>query len=210
MAVKLGLDAKLYRNTGTPMRVAGWRHPVVIDLAGLSIPSQSRPIRFGHDPLSGVGHTDAVRVEDGQLVATGLVSRDTPAVREVVTSARNGFPRQASVGAGVEEFEFVKESQQVLVNGRTFTGPLNVVRKSTLSEISFVDLGANGRCWPMGAALVSLPRLHTLEFDHHVRRFRVDGRRPRFADPLFALPLSDDAGYLQLVAVEFVDAEHVG
>jgi hypothetical protein len=78
--------------TGTPMRVAGWRHPVVIDLAGLSIPSQSRPIRFGHDPLSGVGHTDAVRVEDGQLVATGLVSRDTPAAREVVTSARNGFP----------------------------------------------------------------------------------------------------------------------
>ena len=52
--------------TGTPMRVAGWRHPVVIDLAGLSIPSQARPIRFGHDPLSGVGHTDAVRVEDGQ------------------------------------------------------------------------------------------------------------------------------------------------
>jgi len=131
--------------TGTPMRVAGWRHPVVIDLAGLSIPSQSRPIRFGHDPLSGVGHTDAVRVEDGQLVATGLVSRDTPAAREVVTSARNGFPWQASVGAGVEEFEFVKESQQVLVNGRTFTGPLNVVRKATLGEISFVDLGADGR-----------------------------------------------------------------
>jgi hypothetical protein len=64
--------------TGTPMRVAGWRHPVVLDLAGLSVLSQSRPIRFGHDPLSGVGHTDAVRVEDGQLVATGVVSRDTP------------------------------------------------------------------------------------------------------------------------------------
>jgi len=131
--------------TGTPMKVAGWRHPVVIDLAGLSIPSQSRPIRFGHDPLAGVGHTDAVRVEEGQLVASGLVSRDTPAACEVVTSARNGFPWQASVGAGVEEFEFVKDNQQVLVNGRTFTGPLNVVRKATLGEISFVDLGADGR-----------------------------------------------------------------
>jgi hypothetical protein len=130
--------------TGTPMRVAGWRYPIVIDLAGLSIPSQARPIRFGHDPLSGVGHTDAVRVEDGQLVATGVVSRDTPAAREVVTSARNGFPWQASVGAGVEEFEFVKENQTVLVNGRTFAGPLNVVRKATLGEISFVDLGADG------------------------------------------------------------------
>jgi hypothetical protein len=131
--------------TGTPMRVAGWRHPVVIDLAGLSIPSQSRPIRFGHDPLSGVGHTDAVRVEGGQLVATGLVSRDTPAAREVVTSAKNGFPWQASVGASVEEFEFVKDGQSVLVNGQTLTGPVNVVRKATLGEISFVDLGADGR-----------------------------------------------------------------
>lgn len=28
--------------TGTPMRVSGWRHPVIMDLAGLSIPSQSR------------------------------------------------------------------------------------------------------------------------------------------------------------------------
>ncbi len=130
--------------TGNPMRVAGWRHPVVLDLAGLSVPSQSRPIRFGHDPLSGVGHTDAVRVEEGQLVATGIVSRDTPAAREVVASARNGFPWQASVGASVEEFEFVKENQQVLVNGQTLSGPLNVVRKATLGEISFVDLGADG------------------------------------------------------------------
>ncbi len=135
---------KMVAYTGAPMRIAGWRHPLVIDLAGLSVPSQARPIRFGHDPLSGVGHTDAIRVEAGQLVATGVVSRDTPSAREVVVSARNGFPWQASVGAGVEEFEFVKEGQQVLVNGRQHLGPLNVVRKSTLGEISFVDLGADG------------------------------------------------------------------
>ena len=130
---------------GTPMRVAGWRYPVVLDLAGLSITSQSLPIRYGHDPLTGVGHTDAVRVEDGQLVATGLVSRDTPAAREVVTSAKNGFPWQASVGASVEEFEFIKDSQTVIVNGREYAGPLNVVRKATLDEISVVDIGADRR-----------------------------------------------------------------
>jgi hypothetical protein len=131
--------------TGAPMRIAGWRYPVVLDLAGLTIPSQSRPIRFGHDPLSGVGHTDAIRIEDGQLTATGVVSRDTAAAREIVISAKNGFPWQASVGAGVEEFEFIKENQKVVVNGRALTGPLNVVRKATLGEISFVDLGADGR-----------------------------------------------------------------
>ena len=35
--------------TGGPMRMAGWRYPVIVDLAGLAIPSQNRPIRFGHD-----------------------------------------------------------------------------------------------------------------------------------------------------------------
>ena len=130
--------------TGGPMRVAGWRYPVIIDLAGLSVPSQARPIRFGHDPLSGVGHTDAIRVEGGQLIATGIVSRDTPAAREVVVSSKNGFPWQASVGAGVDEFEFVKDGQKVTVNGTQYSGPVNVVRKSSLGEISFVDLGADG------------------------------------------------------------------
>ncbi len=130
--------------TGGPMRIAGWRYPVIVDLAGLAIPSQSRPIRFGHDMASGVGHTDAIKLDQGRLVAAGVVSRDTTAAREIVTSARNGFPWQASIGASIEEFEYVKEHQKVLVNGREFPGPVNVVRKATLGEISFVDLGADG------------------------------------------------------------------
>ena len=130
--------------TGGPMKVAGWRHPVVIDLAGLAIPSQSRPIRFGHDASAGVGHTSAVAVEEGKLVASGVISRDTHAAKEVVASARNGFPWQASVGASVEAFEFLRENQSATVNGRDVQGPLNIVRRATLGEISFVDLGADG------------------------------------------------------------------
>jgi len=130
--------------TGGPMRVAGWRFPVIMDLAGLAVPSQSRPIRFGHDANSGVGHSNTIQVRDGQLVASGVISRDTVAAREVVASAKNGFPWQASIGASVDQFEFIKENQSVLVNGREFTGPVNVVRKATLGEISFVDLGADG------------------------------------------------------------------
>jgi hypothetical protein len=136
---------KMLAYTGGAMRVAGWRHPVVLDLAGLSVPSQNRPIRFAHDPAAGVGHTDAIKVEGGQLVATGVISRDTATAREVVASSRNGFPWQASVGASVEEFEFIRESQKAIVNGQEFAGPINVVRKATLGEISFVDLGADGR-----------------------------------------------------------------
>ena len=141
--------------TGGPMRISGWKHPVIIDLAGLAIPAQSRPIRFGHDPLAGVGHTDAIRIEQGQLIATGVVSRDTSAAREVVISSKNGFPWQASVGASVDEFEFIKDQQQVTVNGRQYSGPLNVVRQSTLGEISFVDLGADGSTTASVAAIAN-------------------------------------------------------
>lgn len=142
--------------TGGPMRVSGWRYPVIVDLAGLAIPSQNRPIRFGHDMQSGVGHSDAIRVENGQLVAAGVVSRDTAAAKEIVVSARNGFPWQASIGAAVEEFEFVKDNQKTIVNGREFSGPVNVVRRSTLGEISFVDLGADGQTSAQVAAAATL------------------------------------------------------
>lgn len=130
--------------TGGPMRLQGWRHPVIVDLAGLAIPTQNRPIRLGHDAAHGVGHTDSLRVEGGKLIASGVVSRDTAAAREVVTSSKNGFPWQASIGAAVEEHEFVREGQTVHVNGRAWQGPVNVVRRSSLGEISFVDLGADG------------------------------------------------------------------
>jgi len=131
--------------TGGPMRLAGWRYPVIVDLSGMSVPSQNRPIRLGHDASNGVGHTDSIKIQGNQLIATGVVSRDTATAKEVVASSRNGFPWQASIGASVEDAEFLKESQKAIVNGQEITGPINIIRKSVLGEISFVDLGADGR-----------------------------------------------------------------
>ena len=135
---------KMLAYSGAPMRLSGWRHPVVVDLSGLSIPSQRRPVRCGHSAAAGVGHTERIAVEDGRLIAEGVVSRDTPEAREVVTSGKRGFPWQASIGASVHDVEFVRAGVAVQVNGRTIEGPVYVVRRAVLGEISFVDLGADG------------------------------------------------------------------
>src|SRR5690606_25853301 len=82
---------------------------------------------------------------NGRLIAEGVVSRDTPAAREIVASGKKGFPWQASIGASVEELEFIKRGVSVMVNGRKFNGPVYVAHKTTLNEISFVDLGADQR-----------------------------------------------------------------
>ena len=90
--------------SGGPMRVEGWRHPVVVDLQGMMIPSQRRPVRFGHSMFAGVGHTEKITIQDGRLVAEGVVSRDTAAAREIVSSGKRGFPWQASIGAGAVSY----------------------------------------------------------------------------------------------------------
>ena len=129
--------------TGGLMRIAGFPHQVVVDLAGLDIPSQNLPIRLDHERRQGVGHTQRVLVEEGKLVAEGLISRDTSWARDVAKSGVNGFPWQASIGAAVVEAEFIPAGATVNVNKQQFTGPVHVVRRAVLKEISFVDSAAD-------------------------------------------------------------------
>jgi hypothetical protein len=129
--------------TGGLMRIAGFPYPVVVDLEGLAVARQDIPVRLDHNARQGVGHTQRVVIENGQVIAEGLISRDTSWARDVAKSARNGFPWQASIGAAVVDAEFVPNGQRITVNGRTFDGPLHVVRKAILKEISFVDSGAD-------------------------------------------------------------------
>jgi hypothetical protein len=164
-----GAEPKLPRFTmvaysGGPMRLAGWRHPVVVDLAGLIVPDQNRPIRVGHDPNRLLGHSERIAIDAGQLVAEGVLSfAGEPEVDRVIRSARNGFRWRASIGAQVEQFEFTRESQTVTVNGREFSGPVIVVRKATLGEISFVDLGADGGASANLAASASEKETETMD-----------------------------------------------
>ncbi|MBI1375811.1 MAG: hypothetical protein GC159_24135 [Phycisphaera sp.] len=129
--------------TGGVMRIAGFPHPVVVDIEGLDVGRQDIPVRLDHNHRQGVGHTQRVVVEGGKVIAEGLISRDTSWARDVAKSGVNGFPWQASIGAAVIDAEFVPNGQSVTVNGRSFTGPLHVVRRAVLKEISFVDSGAD-------------------------------------------------------------------
>jgi hypothetical protein len=129
--------------TGGTMRINGFPHPVVVDLEGLAVERQDIPVRLDHKPHQGVGHTQRVAIENGQVIAEGMISRDTSWARDVAKSGVNGFPWQASIGAAVVDAEFVPNGQRITVNGRTFDGPLHVVRQAVLKEISFVDSGAD-------------------------------------------------------------------
>jgi phage major head subunit gpT-like protein len=128
--------------TGGPMQVSNYGPPVVIDLAGLTA-KEPIPILRDHDPSRVIGHADEVTKTDSSLKLAGVISGAGPDAAEVQEAASKGFPWKASVGARPDKLEFVGEGVKTKVNGKTFTGPLEVARKSTLGETSFVAMAAD-------------------------------------------------------------------
>lgn len=129
--------------TGGAMELGGWPHPVVVDLAGMRVAARSRPILKDHDVAQIVGHTDNIGITESHISVSGVISGTGPAAGEIISSSENGFPWQASIGAKAQKVVFIPEGRDARANGSSFTGPVYVVRKSVLGEVSFVALGAD-------------------------------------------------------------------
>ncbi len=129
--------------TGVAMNV-GFGSPVVVDLAGMQISGQAKPILKAHDAEQIVGHTQVIEASSQRLKVAGVISGVGEAAKEVVELASNGFPWQASIGASIQKLEFVDQGESVKVNGRNFNGPVYVARQTVLGEVSFVPMGADG------------------------------------------------------------------
>jgi hypothetical protein len=157
---------KMRAYTGGPMSVGMYGAPVAIDLGGLTAKAPV-PILMNHDPDRIVGHADEVSIGASTLDLAGLVSGSTPESDQVTASAKLGFPWKASVGARPDKMEFVGEGATTKVNGKTFTGPLYVARKSTLGEVSFVAMAADSKT----TAKVAARAAHSSERNVEMEKF---------------------------------------
>jgi phage major head subunit gpT-like protein len=133
---------KIRAYNGGPMRVSGWRYPVVIDLSTLKA-NATIPILRSHSTDRIVGHGTPI-ITASAIDLEAIVSSDSTDATEIVRLGKNGFPWQASVGVDVAQSPtFIGEKDSVNVNGQTFAGPLNVVRGGELFETSVLPLGAD-------------------------------------------------------------------
>ena len=129
--------------TGQMMDV-GFGSPVVIDMKGIKLGAQCKPILLNHDPLKIVGHSDKCRVDAKGLCLEGSVSASTPAGLEVAQLADEGFPWQASINVTPTKTRRVEAGESVKCNGMECAGPLQLILKSVLRESSFCPMGADG------------------------------------------------------------------
>jgi len=130
--------------TGVPMQPGGWWDAIVVDLAGVRVPSQHRPVLRQHDHNQIVGHTTSVKVTDKDIEIAGVFSGEAQHTDKVTVPAKNGFQWQLSIGADPIRTEFLESGETATVNGRDVTGPVVISRETELGEISFVPLGADG------------------------------------------------------------------
>lgn len=118
--------------------------PMIIELAGVRSVRRIAAI-LDHDERAEavVGQTTRVRVGDSSIdmegVVTGTWQREGTASETVVTHARNGFVRQVSLGGHIQEMEFISDGIETRVNGRMVRGPIYVVRRVQLRNISFLS-----------------------------------------------------------------------
>ena len=141
---------RMVANTGEPMNLYPFEHPVVIDLASVDLSGLPIPALYDHcaDVDFVCGTVDAVELASGELVATG---RFTPTDdefsygRKVLAKADAGYVWQTSVGGDPKTLEEIKAGAEGKANGRTYPGPVLIARGVVLREISFVVLGGDRR-----------------------------------------------------------------
>ncbi len=182
--------------TGAPMRPAGWWNDVIVDLEGVKIPSQHRPILRQHDHEKIVGHSTEVKVSAKGIEASGVLSgHESPHAQEIVRLAKNGFQWQASIGADPIRTEFLEAGEETEVNGRTVTGPMTISRETKIGEISFVPLGADGDTSATVTASRGRTTVYKAQLKHFMAALRAAGRlkAARYSDEDVDQMSEDDA-----------------
>lgn len=150
--------------TGRAIRQSWSRNPLVVDLAGMDT-SGNVAVMYGHDYSleAAIGQADRKDNSGQDLIVAGDVIGDGPLVDKVLGYARRGWKFQASIGADVNRIENIAPGEMVTVNGREFTGPISVVRASTLREVSVVLFGADAAT---SAAIAAEASEEVLMADH--------------------------------------------
>lgn len=155
--------------TGGPVKVPKYELPIVIDLSGLDR-TNSLVANLDHNASQRVGHVTSLENDGKTLRLSGLASASTPARREVVDSAADGFVWQASVEATpLVRPELITMGQSTTVNGQTFEGPVFIARKTKLRGFAFVSHGADDDTTVAIAASASLTQEKTTMLDEKIR-----------------------------------------
>lgn len=127
----------------------GWKHPTVIDIAGLKVlhSGLSTPVLYAHDRKDLIGRTTCVNLLPDRITAEGILGIPGPSRDLILSAARSGFWWGVSMGVEPDDVFFLPSEKKVFVNQREIWGPVNIVLSGTLMDISLLPAGADKEAW---------------------------------------------------------------
>jgi hypothetical protein len=126
-------------DSGKPSKVEGYDFPLLFDLSSLKIAAnQPVPVYRSHAGEC-VGYVDFLSIQrrgrlegQGYLFRPGVVSPGA----EIQAAAQNGTDWEVSLGCRFHIAEYVFPGQRIDLNGSSFKGPVVVLRRARLAELS--------------------------------------------------------------------------
>ena len=149
-------------STEAPVVMFDWERfefiPEVLLSDGMQVPrSKQVPLLDSHSRISMSNQLGSVR----DIHAEGAETRGTLVYSSVhedeFTKVREGHATDVSVGYQILKREFVPEGKTKRIRGRTFEGPVNLVTKWRLSEVSQTPIGADEQAKLRGLDPAKLP-----------------------------------------------------
>lgn len=139
-------------STETPVDMPDWERmamvPEVLQASGVQFPaSRQVPFLDSHQRRSvkdQLGSARSIAVENGQISST-LFFRKSAEANDALDGVRDGHITDVSVGYDVLKRQHVKAGETKTIGGRTYEGPVNVVTKWRLREVSLTPIGADAQ-----------------------------------------------------------------
>lgn len=117
---------------------------VVIDLASTTYKPRL-PLLDSHMRRDVVGVIEQASTTAAKMVVSGRLFSDMPGspAERIAQLAQRGAPFEMSVGLFAFTSEVIPAGRSVMVNGKSFDGPVTVLRNGQVREVSIVTLGAD-------------------------------------------------------------------
>lgn len=133
---------KFVARSSDPVAVNGWGN-VVHDFAGMKAKSRLS-LDYEHDSTQIVGYVNQFDSSNGQLEVSGAIvpKSQWTIANEIIENARAGVPYEASIDfRGAMRIETVPAGRTAQANGRTYSGPVDIVREWNLKALAVCQCG---------------------------------------------------------------------
>jgi hypothetical protein len=136
-------------STENPARVYDWERGVINEIllmSGAQIPESRQLVMLDthsrYETANIIGSAREIRIEGNQMVGRAQYS-SAPEAEGPWIKTKEGHLTDYSVGYRVDEAVWIPDGQTSTIDGRTFTGPVQVATKWTPRELSAVPIGAD-------------------------------------------------------------------